>query len=57
MNNNNKILIALLGISLGIASCKKQLDITNTNQPTPQSAQNETGVVSLAQGSIYRNGF
>ena len=57
MNNNNKILIALLGISLGIASCKKQLDITNTNLPTPQSAQNETGVVSLAQGSIYRNGF
>ena len=57
MNNKNIILIALLGISLGIASCKKQLDVTNTNQPTPQSAQNETGVVSLAQGSIYRNGF
>ena len=57
MNNNNKILIALMAIALGITSCKKQLDITNTNQPTPQSAQNETGVVSLAQGSIYRNGF
>ena len=57
MNNNNKILIALLGISLGIASCKKQLDITNTNQPNPQNALNENGVVSLAQGSIYRNGF
>ena len=57
MNNKNIILIALLGISFGIVSCKKQLDVTNTNQPTPQSAQNETGVVSLAQGSIYRNGF
>ncbi len=54
---NNKILIGILGVTLGITSCKKDLDISNTNQPTPQSAQTETGVVSLAQGSIYRNGF
>ena len=38
-------------------ACKKQLDITNTNQPTPESAASEAGVISLAQGSIYRNGF
>ncbi|MDB5209989.1 MAG: RagB/SusD family nutrient uptake outer membrane protein [Sediminibacterium sp.] len=54
---NNKFLIGILGVTLGVASCKKDLDISNTNQPTPQSAQNENGVVSLAQGSIYRNGF
>ncbi len=54
---NNKIIIGALVVALGISSCKKQLDITNVNQPTPQSAQNETGVISLAQGSIYRNGF
>jgi hypothetical protein len=54
---NNKILLAVLGLMLGTTACKKQLDITNINQPTPQSAQNETGVISLAQGSIYRNGF
>jgi hypothetical protein len=54
---NNKILVGILGAALSITSCKKDLDITNTNQPTPQSAQNETGVLSLAQGSIYRNGF
>jgi hypothetical protein len=54
---NNKFLIGILGVTLGIVSCKKDLDISNTNQPTPQSAQNENGVVSLAQGSIYRNGF
>ncbi|NCI45360.1 RagB/SusD family nutrient uptake outer membrane protein [Sediminibacterium sp. WSJ-3] len=48
----------ILGASmLCFASCKKDLDISNTNQPTPSSAQNEDGVVSLAQGSIYRNGF
>ena len=53
----NKILVGMLGVTLSITACKKDLDITNTNQPTPQSAQNEVGVVSLAQGSIYRNGF
>jgi hypothetical protein len=53
----NKILIGILGVTLSITACKKDLDITNTNQPTPQSAQNEVGVLSLAQGSIYRNGF
>lgn len=53
----NKMLVGILGVTLGITSCKKDLDISNTNQPTPQSAQTETGVVSLAQGSIYRNGF
>lgn len=53
----NKIWVGVLGISLAISACKKDLDISNTNQPTPESAQNETGVVSLAQGAIYRNGF
>lgn len=55
--NYNKILITILALNLGLSSCKKQLDITNPNQPTPESAASEIGVVSLAQGSIYRNGF
>ena len=54
---NKIILVALLGVTLIASSCKKELDISNTNLPTPESAQNEDGVVSLAQGSIYRNGF
>lgn len=54
---NNKILIGILGATLSMTACKKDLDISNTNLPTPQSAQNEAGVISLAQGSIYRNGF
>lgn len=53
----NKILIALLSITLLSTSCKKQLDVKNDNQPTPESAASEKGVISLAQGSIYRNGF
>jgi starch-binding outer membrane protein, SusD/RagB family len=40
-----------------LASCKKQLEVRNPNQPTPESATTELGIISLAQGSIYRNGF
>jgi len=54
---NNKIMIGILGAALSMTACKKDLDISNTNLPTPQSAQNETGLLSLAQGAIYRNGF
>ncbi len=54
---NNKFLIGILGVALSMTACKKDLDISNTNLPTPESAQNETGLLSLAQGSTYRNGF
>lgn len=54
---NNKILIGILSLTLSLTACKKDLDISNTNLPTPQSAQNESGIVSFAQGGIYRNGF
>lgn len=56
MKKNNIYIVGLLFMLFNTA-CKKQLDITNINQPTPESAQNENGVISLAQGSIYRNGF
>ena len=55
--NNNKILVAILAATICLTACKKQLDIKNDNQPTPESATTESGVLSLAQGSIYRNGF
>ena len=38
-------------------SCKDQLDIQNPNQPTPATASSEAGIVALAQGSVYKNGF
>ncbi len=38
-------------------SCKDQLDIQNPNQPTPATAASEAGIIALAQGSIYKNGF
>jgi hypothetical protein len=40
-----------------INACKDELDIKNPNQPTTASASTERGVVSLAQGSLYVNGF
>ena len=50
---NSLVLFALIAA----VGCKKELDITNVNQPTPATAENEAGLLSLAQGSIYRNGF
>ncbi|MBE7170560.1 MAG: hypothetical protein INR73_08215 [Williamsia sp.] len=40
-----------------IVACKKQLDVKNPNLPTPDNARTESGIVSLAQGGIYVNGF
>ena len=54
---NNKILVGILGVTLSLTACKKDLDITNVNSPTPSSAQNENGAIALAQGTIYLNGF
>lgn len=51
-------LFTLLFLSAAfIISCKKQLDVRNPNQPTPESATTEDGIISLAQGTVYINGF
>ena len=55
--NSNKMFSVILGISICFTACKKQLDITNTNKPTPESAASEAGVISLAQGGVYYTGF
>ena len=38
-------------------SCKDQLDVKNPNDPTPASAATESGIIALAQGGVYVNGF
>jgi len=40
-----------------VMSCKDQLDVQNPNQPTPSTASSEAGILALAQGSVYKNGF
>lgn len=42
---------------IGTTSCKKQLDVKNPNSPTIDQAQTESGVISLAVGGVYTNGF
>lgn len=47
----------IVAISLGITSCKKQLEVKNPNQPTIDQASSESGIISLALGSVYQGGF
>ncbi len=43
---------------IAVFSCKKQLDVGNPNAPTLNSnVTGETGIISLAQGAVYINGF
>lgn len=43
---------------LGAVSCKEQLDVGNPNAPTTAAnVNNETGLISFAQGGVYINGF
>lgn len=54
---NIKIFLSIL-FMLGLSvSCKKELDILNPNQPTTGSANSEQGIIALAQGGVYVNGF
>lgn len=57
MKATYKILLTVLLTGGLLTSCKDQLDIKNPNNPTPASAANESGIIGLAQGSIYVNGF
>lgn len=53
-----KYLAFLAAVTLVTASCKKQLAVGNPNLPTVDgNVTNETGLVSLAQGGVYINGF
>jgi hypothetical protein len=53
---NIKSIYLLAGLCM-LFSCKKQLDVKNPNSPTPQSAATEIGIIDLAQGGVYLNGY
>ena len=53
----SRLLIIVIGIILPISACKKQLDVKNPNDPTLSDAQTESGIISLAKGAVYNNGF
>ncbi|WP_428662691.1 RagB/SusD family nutrient uptake outer membrane protein [Runella sp.] len=52
-----KIQLFILGALVMLSGCKDQLDVKNPNLPTTGSADTEKGLISLAQGSVYINGF
>jgi hypothetical protein len=59
--SKNKLtyLLVLIGIiAIANSSCKKQLQIGNPNSPTlADNVTDESGLISLAVGGIYVNGF
>lgn len=42
---------------LTLFSCKKELNVQNPNSPTLAQANSESGLISLATGGVYINGF
>jgi len=57
MKNIKITALSFLLLAGSVMSCKDQLDVQNPNQPTPATASSEAGIVALAQGSVYKNGF
>ena len=57
MKNIKITALSFLLLAGSVMSCKDQLDIQNPNQPTPATAASEAGIIALAQGSVYKNGF
>jgi starch-binding outer membrane protein, SusD/RagB family len=52
-----KLSCLLLVVCFGVSSCKKDLAVQNPNNPSPESVNSETGILSYASGGIYINGF
>jgi hypothetical protein len=59
MQKNKFIYIVFFtAVALATVSCKKQLQVGNPNNPTTGgNVNNESGLVSFAQGGVYINGF
>ncbi len=57
MKYNRFIYISVILTGLVTISCQKELNVNNPNQPGLEAASTESGLLSLAQGSTYLNGF
>jgi hypothetical protein len=56
--NKSTIFLIIAAIAIGSASCKKQLNVGNPNEATLNgNVNNEAGLLQLAQGGVYINGF
>ena len=57
MKSYIKFFLPLLVLSLSFFSCKKDLTVTNTNEPSLDALNAETGVINFAAGGVYIAGF
>lgn len=57
MKKYKYIIASVFMAGIVVSSCKKQLDVKNPNSPTLDQAKTESGLTSLAAGSVYINGF
>jgi starch-binding outer membrane protein, SusD/RagB family len=57
MKHNIIISVSVLLAVIITVSCKKELNVNNPNQPGTEAASTEDGLISLAQGTTYLNGF
>src|SRR5271154_4334712 len=59
MNRNKYVFGAVfMALVLGTTACKDQLNVGNPNAPTVAgNVTSEAGLISLAQGGVYINGF
>jgi hypothetical protein len=57
MKYDRIIFISVILAVLISSSCQKELNVNNPNQPGSEAASTEEGLISLAQGTTYLNGF
>ncbi len=56
MKNRLTYILSILFVGITF-SCKDDLDIKNPNQPGLDEAATESGIINLASGAVYVNGF
>lgn len=57
MKTYNKIFLPVLLFGVILFSCKKDLNVSNTNEPTLDALKTEVGIVNLAAGGVFIAGF
>ena len=56
MNAKNQNGFIVVAVFVLMTSCQDELDVINPNEPTPENALTELGIIGLAQGAVYING-
>jgi starch-binding outer membrane protein, SusD/RagB family len=51
------IALSMLFLGMALSACKDELDVIDPNRPTLAVANSERGIMELATGAVYMNGF